>query len=50
MTAFAPAAKDAVVLAEMQRLGFWLQDSDQPQTPERLIGRQTELELELRRN
>lgn len=42
------SSKDAVVLAEMQRLGFWPQDSDQPQAPERLIGRQTELELELR--
>lgn len=42
------SSKDAVVLAEMQRLGFWPTNASQPQAPERLIHRQTALEVELR--
>ena len=41
------SSKDAVVLAEMQRLGFWPADNGQPQVAADLIQREAELNQEL---
>ena len=41
-------SKDAYILAEMKRLGFWPRDNDKPSPAEEAITRQAELEKELR--
>ena len=39
----AASSKDAVVLAEMQRLGYWPRDADQPTIEAALLHREAEL-------
>ena len=42
------SSKDAVVLAEMQRLGFWPQGTAEPKLASDLIAREAELSQQLR--